>query len=188
MSTIKNNPLLKGASGMLGDVVVFREVRGKLVMSNRPKKSGVLTEQQRAVRERFLAAVQYSKTQMADPDSKAWYAARMGSRYLSPYEAAVSDYLKVPVVHNIDVALYTGAVGSIIEVQASDDFQIVSVTVLISTSAGVVLESGEATAKAGNLTWSYAAKVINAAPAGSIIRVSVNDRPGNTTTKEIVVA
>jgi len=27
---------MKGASGILGDVVVYREFRGKLIMSNRP--------------------------------------------------------------------------------------------------------------------------------------------------------
>ena len=43
MSKIMNNPIMKGASGMLGDVVVYREVRGNLIMSNRPKRGRILT-------------------------------------------------------------------------------------------------------------------------------------------------
>jgi len=39
MSKINNNPLLNGVSGMLGDVVVYRQVRGGVIMANKPKKT-----------------------------------------------------------------------------------------------------------------------------------------------------
>ena len=38
MGEIKNNPMMSTASGMVGNTVVFRQVRGKLFFANRPKR------------------------------------------------------------------------------------------------------------------------------------------------------
>jgi hypothetical protein len=94
MPKINNNPIMKGVSGMLGDVVVYRQFRGTTVMSNRPKKSKVLTPHQQAIKSRFLLAVAYAKAQIADPILKAKYQPGPGSEFTSAYIAAIADYLR----------------------------------------------------------------------------------------------
>jgi signal peptidase I len=94
MPKINNNPIMKGASGMLGDVVVYRQFRGTTVMSNRPKKPKVLTTHQQEIKSRFLLAVGYAKAQIADPILKAKYEPQPGSEFTSAYIAAIADYLR----------------------------------------------------------------------------------------------
>lgn len=85
---------MKGVSGMLGDVVVYRQFRGTTVMSNRPKKPKVLTPHQQATKSRFLLAVAFAKTQIADPILKAKYQPGPGGEFTSAYIAAIADYLR----------------------------------------------------------------------------------------------
>src|SRR5688500_1122766 len=96
MSKIKNNPIMKGASGMLGDTVVYREHRGTVIMSNRPKKGRVLTPNQELAKSRFTSAAAYAKKQIADPVTKAEYQPGPTSRLTSAYSVALTDYLKTP--------------------------------------------------------------------------------------------
>jgi hypothetical protein len=94
MPKINNNPIMKGARGMLGGVVVYRQFRGMTIMSNRPKKSKVITPHQQAIKSRFLLAVEYAKKQIADPELKAKYEPDPGSKFTSAYVAALADYLR----------------------------------------------------------------------------------------------
>ena len=188
MSKIKNNPLLKGASGMLGDVVVYREVGGNVIMANRPRKPEVLTAHQEITRERFLRAVQYARTQLANEVTKAEYAAGITASKLSAYAVALTDYLKAPVVNAVDVSKYTGAVGELILIRASDDFRVVGVHVVVSDNAGTVIEQGEAVLQPDSFDdWRYTSTVANAALAGTKITVTASDKPGNATVKETVL-
>src|SRR6478609_7046559 len=111
MSQIKNNVLLHGISGMLGKLLVFRTIRGKLVVSNRPKKAIVLTDHQQIMKGRFLKAVQYARTQMAIPESKAEYATGITLKKHSAYHVALTDHLNAPVISAVDTSRYTGKVN-----------------------------------------------------------------------------
>lgn len=97
MSQIKNNLLLQGASGTLGKLFVFRVIRGRLVICNRPKKADKLTEHQTKMRDRFLKAVHYARIQMANPESKAEYAKNTNDNKHSAYVVALTDYMKPPI-------------------------------------------------------------------------------------------
>lgn len=188
MSIMKNNPLLKGASGMLGDVIVYRESRGKMIMANRPKKRALLTPSQEAAKESFLEAVQYGKKQVADPVSKADYATGIDKRRNSAYAVAVSDYLKVPEVKLIDTTSYVGVVGNAIAIKAVDDFRVVSVIVEIRNAADVVIEQGMATLNAGTVHhWTYLAQSANAMLAGSKITATATDKPGNYGSLQVIL-
>src|SRR5687768_12668383 len=79
---------------MRGGVVVYRQFRGKTIMSNRPRKAKVLTPHQQAIKSRFLLAVEYAKKQIADPILKAKYQPSPGSKFTSAYIAAIADYLR----------------------------------------------------------------------------------------------
>lgn len=188
MSKIKNNPLLKGASGMLGNVIVYREVRGNVIMANRPKKSGVPTVHQEAAKSKFLRAVQYAKKQLADPVARAEYEAGITERKSSAFAVALTDYLKPPKVGAIDGSRYNGAIGDVLSITAFDDFKVTSVQVTITGSTGGILEQGEAQLQPDTIDdWRYAATVANAALPGTKIIVTVRDKPGNVTVAEKVL-
>lgn len=189
MAKIRNNPILKGLSGMLGDVIVYRESRGKMIMSNRPKKRDEPTEHQKTTRSRFLQAVQYAKGQMLDPAAKEEYAAAVSDSVISAYGVAVADYLKGPEVTGIDTTDYTGNVGSAIVINAIDNFKVTDVLVEIRSSSNELIEQGAATQSPLNgLAWEYAAKQLNEQVAGSKVIVKAKDKPNNVTTREFVLS
>jgi hypothetical protein len=103
MPKIDNNPIMKGVSGMLGGVVVYRQFRGMTIMSNRPRKARVITPHQQAIKSRFLLAVEYAKKQIADPVLKAKYEPGPDSEFTSAYIAAVADYLRTAKQNNIEM-------------------------------------------------------------------------------------
>lgn len=188
MSKIKNNPLLKGASGMLGNVVVYREARGRMVMANRPKKNEELTEHQVKTKKLFLRAVQYAKAQVANPVTKAEYEAGITNRKFSAYTVAVTDYLTPPAIDAVDTSRYQGAAGDVLAITASDDFKVVSVQVTITSSTGDLIEQGEAQLQPDTVDdWRYMATAANATLAGTTIAIAVRDKPGNVTVAEIVL-
>jgi hypothetical protein len=188
MSVIKNNPIMKGASGMLGNVVVYREQHGQLIMANKPAKRALLTLAQENAKERFLEAVQYAKAQMANPVAKAEYATGINDRRISAYAVAVSDYLKAPEVKSIDAKGYTGAAGDLISIKAFDDFKVLSVHVEIRNAADLILEQGEAVVTPFSpLLWIYTAQTPNGALVGTKIVAIATDRAGNTGTNQIVL-
>jgi len=188
MAKIKNNPIMKGVSGMLGKVVVYRQVRGNVIMCNRPKKRKVLTQQQEQTKARFLRAVQYAKKQVAAPEIKALYEPKQNSKFTSAYAAAVGDYLSSPTIHMVDTTAYNGKVGDPILIKASDNFMLTSVHISIFNSSGYLLEQSELVLQQDSAEdYVYTTTVANAIVRGTQIIVSVRDRPGNITTEEKVI-
>jgi hypothetical protein len=183
MTKIKNNPLLKGASGMLGDVIVYRQVKGGVIMANKPKSSGNITENQLAVREKFKKAANYAKRQTAIPASKAEYEAKISEKLNSAYAVAVKDFLTAPSVDQVDLAGYNGQVGDKILIQASDDFMVDSVFVTILSAANAVIEAGPAFLTPDG-EWEYTATSANPGAATSKFQVQAKDKPGNVTLSE----
>jgi hypothetical protein len=73
MAVSKNNVITRGASGMLGGMLVFRTLNGKTIISNRPKKPTRESPIQKANRTKFRRATFFAKQMMADPVKKAEY-------------------------------------------------------------------------------------------------------------------
>jgi len=189
MSKINNNPIMKGLSGMLGDVVVFREQRGQTVMANKPKKREQLTAHQQTAMLKFKRATQYAKGQVADPVSKAEYETGISGKINSAYAAALTDCLKGPQVTLIDTSDYRGNQGNLIMINAVDNFKVAGVSVEIFTGANELVEKGSAIADPANVhAWSYAATATNGQLSGSKIVVKAKDKPNNITVKELVLA
>lgn len=189
MSKIRNNTLLKGASGMLGKTIVFREVRGTLIMSNRPKKRATLTPHQETMRSRFLDSIRYAKTAMENPALKAAYAAAITQNKFSAFHVAQTDALTPPVIRMLDAANYDGKPGDTLSVIATDDFRVVSVVVALIHADGSYLEHGEARLLPDSKdTWQYAATVSNPMRAGTKVTVTVRDLPGNVVSTAIFLA
>jgi hypothetical protein len=188
MSKIKNNPIMKGASGMLGKVVVYREVRGNVIMSNRPKRRKVLTPQQMETKSRFLRAVKYAKKQMADPIAKAGYQRGPGSPFPSAYSSAMGDYLKAPIINTINTSRYGGAIGDEVWINATDNFKVTAVNVSIFNMEGKLIEQGDAVPNSDCIDeFLYTITVTNQVLPGTKILVTVRDRPGNITVAEKII-
>jgi hypothetical protein len=187
MSKADNNPILNGVSGMLGGTIIFRQVNGRTIISKAPPKREKPTPHQEKTKARFLQGVAYAREQMKVPYLKALYSKGVTVKKTNPYTVALADFLRAPTIHMIVVSKYNGRIGSIVRVEAADDFQVVSVTVSIFDHENVLLEAGEAVLET-DAKWTYAAMVENDKVMGSRVVVVAADRPGNKTKKETVIA
>jgi hypothetical protein len=187
MAIVKKNIVTQGLSGTLGDTIVFRQSRGRTIVSVTPNQNNTPTTKQKAHRERFQLAVMYAKGQISDPVAKAEYEAAMKEESMSSYALAVTDFMKAPEIEFIDAARYTGKLGDTLLIRAVDDFKVKSVTVTISNADGTLVEKGNAVQQPNQLDWLYTATKANAAIAGDKITVTATDKPGNVTLKERVL-
>lgn len=143
------------------------------------------TEAQVMVRNLFKEAALYAKGAIADPELKKEYQKKAGPGRTA-YNMAFRDYVKAPVVESINVARYTGALDSVIEIHAKDDFRVVTVSVIILLPTGVLLEEGNAVLNPINRNkWTYKATQVNNELAGSVIIATAYDLPGNSGSLEV---
>jgi hypothetical protein len=196
MSKTNNDPLLTSLTGKLGKTLSFRQIRGKKYLVKASKDRDASAPKQLVVQRRFKNAVQYAKWQTdtaksGNPnvaESRALYEKGITADKTSAYAVAFSDYLKVPEVHVIDAQEYQGAIGDVIEVEASDDFMVTAVKLVITSADGTVLERGNAVMSVdSNLKWLYKATVANSVRAGTTLMATAVDRPGNTGSLQVVL-
>jgi hypothetical protein len=191
MAKIKNNLLVRGASGNVGKQFVYRKRGDDTFITRMPEidKNAKPTQKQEQVREQFFAAAGYATGAIADPVLKAQYQKKAKAKSgITAYNIAFRDFLKAPVVKNIDTAKYNGTPGSQIVINATDDFRVIEVTVSIKTAAGVLVEEGNAILNPINRNeWSYTVTQNNAALTGSIILATAKDLPGNKGALQITV-
>ena len=179
------NPVFKQINGQIGDLV-FREVRGKTVISQKADLSHLKrSEAQLAVQARFREGALYGKAVMADPTLKALYQAAAKAEKKPLFSMMVSDYLHPPVVSTIDLNSYRGATGEVIRVTAFDDFEVVSVQVVLADGVGGVLESGAAVVENGR--WTYTTTTAVTPGTTVTVTATARDRPGNMGTAEATI-
>ncbi|WP_320051817.1 hypothetical protein [uncultured Acetobacteroides sp.] len=184
MAKVADNIIVKGIRGMLGDMLVFRQLNGQTIVSAKPKKPATRTAKQQEGQERFRLAVAYAKASMGNPQLKELYASRISARCTSAHQVAIADYLNAPRIDAIDASLYKGLAGGTITVSASDNFMVASVQVAIHTADGEVIESGSA-AKGTDDRWIYATIQQHHGYASCQITATASDLPGNTAEKTI---
>jgi hypothetical protein len=148
MAIIHSNSFVKGFSGSLGSVV-FRQLRGKTIMSGKPDKVTKQSTLQRENRTRFKAASAWAKAQMLDPDKKSYYWRKAKKLKLpNAYTAAVSDYMRKGEIKEIDTRQYKGNIGDTIRLKIQKkDFAVHKVEVTIYSDDGSILESSMAVRK-----------------------------------------
>jgi hypothetical protein len=155
MAKVKLNPVLQKIQGKFGDIV-FKRHNQNVVMSRKSDGGDKPpTEAQVAQRRKFLLATRYAKSVLNDSEKKAFYESAAKSSGTPVYALAVGDYLKSPVVDEIDLSGYTGKAGETIRIQAHDDFEVTGVEVAITDSNGAVLEQGAAVSATDTLEWTY---------------------------------
>ncbi|NOT73547.1 MAG: hypothetical protein HOP08_01375 [Cyclobacteriaceae bacterium] len=177
-------------SGVFGESISVRKVNGRLVFTNRPKKKrGAPTPKEIAHRERLSEAAQYAKSVAQDDELRALYAARVKGKHESAQSVAIGDFLNPPAVSAIEAAKYRGAIGNIIYVHASDDFQVIKVTITIIDADGVVVEEGEAVndSKMRVNRWKYKTVAVNPTLKSTRIIAVAYDRPWNVGKREVIV-
>ena len=185
MARSKFNVITHGLSGLVGDMIVFRQKANKTFVSGKPRPSSKpVTAIALAIRAKFKRATIYANSVMENPTLKAAYqlTAKLGQ---SAYNKAFSDYQKAPEIYeDIDLSVYTGAVGQEIHLSVIDDFRVDSVHVQIKLPAGTILEEGLADQSANGLDWVYTTTAANAEVPGSQIIFTAKDLPGNQTVLE----
>ncbi len=174
--------------GVLGEKVTLEKVNNRVVVTNRPKRIlKPVTEKQEAIRQRFLEAVQYSKEELAKEDGRQMYEAAVPEKGRTARMVAMTDYLSVPKVRDLNTSEYLGGIGDLIVVRATDDFMVTGVKIVIKDSDGNVLEKGEAEPTGKINYWQYAATVSNPSLKGTKIQVTAFDRPGNKGFREVTL-
>jgi hypothetical protein len=97
MAIVTNNPLVNGLSGMLGQTLVFKNLRGKTIVAGRPRPAKTQSEQQRQNRSKFRQAAAWAKTVLRDPQKEAYYQQKARKLHLpNAYTAAITDYMRRP--------------------------------------------------------------------------------------------
>ncbi len=184
MAKVGRNMVTTGLSGKLGDLLVFRVVNGKTVVSQAPAPSSKEpSEAQIVQKKKFQKAVLYAKSAIASPEIKAAYEAEAADGK-SAYNVAVADFLNAPQIEEIDISTYTGKVGDTIQILPTDDFEVTEVSVTIENADGTIVENGQAIQTEGSPYYTFTATALNETLDGDKITIQVSDVPGNTTTEQ----
>ena len=190
MSKVIGNSVVKGAKGLFGDDIVFKKVRGNMVMAKppAPRDKREMSDKQKAHAKRFLKATQFATRMLANPTTAAEYEGGITLRKFTARLVAISDYLNAPEVDSINTDLYFGNPGDKVIIDATDDFLVKAVKVTITDSTGAVIEQGDAGPDAEDVSpWTYVVTKANASLPGTTIRAVAYDKPGNKGTLEIVM-
>lgn len=92
MAIVKNNLITEGLSGKLGNMLVFRNMGNKTIVSTVPKANENPSEDQKLNREKFQSAVIYRKSAISEPTTKLAYKKAGVKEGLSAYNVAVADF------------------------------------------------------------------------------------------------
>jgi len=97
MAKLINNPLMQGASGIIGKTLIFRQMKnGTTVIAMRPKpRTKPITPAEAATHQRFKEAAHKAKKRAQDPILRAQYLAKAKPGQ-SAYLVALTEYLNTP--------------------------------------------------------------------------------------------
>lgn len=186
MAKSENNVLTHGLSGKIGDLLVFRNVNGKTIVSKAPAKSSKApSEKQMEHRENFQEAVIYGNSVRLTPELKALYESSLQEGQ-TLYRVALADFMKAPKIKEVNMDEYTGLKGSRIVIRAIDDFMVKEVVVAIYATDATLVEQGFAAKHINGLDWIYTATQNN--QVGAKIVITASDIPGNHTVSQIDMA
>src|SRR4051812_28962803 len=66
MAELKDNYVMHGMSGKLGNLLVFKQWFGRTIAAKKPRKNNTVSADQQAVRDKFQQATVYAKAAIAD--------------------------------------------------------------------------------------------------------------------------
>jgi hypothetical protein len=185
MARSKNNLLTKGLSGMVGKQIVFRTWNGKTFISVAPKKPTKQSSVQKENRSKFKRATIYAKNMMKDPAKKAEYKEIAKKLQLpNAYTAAITDYMRNPLIEELDLSSYSGKAGEEISVTVSKKgFEVQDVELIVVDQNGEVIEEGKARKGLAH-EWIYKTSNDLEESWTPKFLIRVRDRSGNITKKQ----
>jgi hypothetical protein len=184
MSQSKNNIVTEGLSGKVYQLV-FRQWFGKTIVAKRPRTFSTNSASQLSIRDSFKKAAVYAKAAITDAATRLAYKAKAKPGQ-SAYNMAFADFFKPPSIGDIDTSTYSSQAGSTINIEATDDFKVVSVKVKIEKANGTLVEQGSATLSSDGLHWLYTVTA-SGNITGNVISVTATDLPGNAIVKQITI-
>ena len=132
MAIIRDNLVTEGMSGMLGDMLVFKNLRGKTIVCKRPSRPRKQSASQKENRNKFREASRWAKTMLLDPNKKEYYQKKALKLKLSnAYTAAIADFMRAPSVKQVN------AYGDTVTYSvAKRDFALAKVVVIVKQPSG----------------------------------------------------
>ena len=147
MAKVHRNPVVRGMSGGIGNLVFRQMPDGSTYVSGKPDFSRrKFSKDQKNHQSRFKEAVAYARKAAK---SQPIYAKLAEGTIMSAYNFALSDWFNPSVIHAIERR------DGRIRVNASDNVMVTRVQVTILDEAGKVIEKGEAV-KADGDWWEFA--------------------------------
>ena len=188
MATVRNNILTQSFSGALGDMIVFRQLRGKTIVAKKGEPPRRQSAQQRENRSRFKEATLFAKAAMLNPERKAYYWRKAKKLNLpNAYTAAITDFMRKGEIKAIDAKPYKGKAGNTITIKASKkDFALNTVSVSICDAQGTIIESAAAIKKEPGVFMYKASQTVDIRK-GVTIRVMLTDRGSDDVMQTVCV-
>ena len=182
----RNNLIMQNTRGMIGKQVVFKKRKGTRYVAAPPRvnENRKPTKNQLSHQEKFRRATEYANDAILDPEVKRAYE-KVANKKQSAQNMAFRDAYYPPEILSVITKGYTGAIGNIIVVNAKDDFKVTAVKVRIYSASRELIEEGQAIANNDGMLWVYTCTAGNADVAGSVVKVSAYDIPGNETVVEV---
>lgn len=186
MARIVKNIVMEGVSGKLGKLIVFKQLRGKTIISAKGI-STVKSPKQQERMEQFKMAAKYAKEATAKKDMKEFYRRGVTDRKHTPYLVAIADFLNAPEIHQVDISRYNGGINQKINVIVTDDFMVDKVIVEISLADGSNIESGSAEDIGDGTTWVYSSAIDISSTVEIQVKAVAYDLPGNVTSMVVTI-
>ena len=180
MAKVKFSPSLAEVQGKI-DQWVYRRLNGQALVAPYQKREDNPSPAQAAHRQRFRDAQAYAQSVLADPLKCLAYRKLAAARGCPPNAILVSNFFTPPVIEEVDLSAYHGQVGGMIRACATDDIEVVSVTVAVRAADAAMLETGTAT-KDHDL-WVYRSTTAIADTESVTIEVTAQNRAGAKATK-----
>jgi hypothetical protein len=169
--------LMYDVSGRVGRLV-FRRQGDQTIVQMGGERYAKPSKAQKKRQGLFKDAADYAKKVLSDPLQQAIYRGLGAERNQPPNALLISNYLNPPKVDLIELSGYHRKAGDVVKVLATDDIEVVSVTVRILDADGAVLEAGPASKVHG--VWIYRATVSAPARESLTIEAIATDRPGHS--------
>jgi hypothetical protein len=183
-----NNPVMQGSTGRIGKTNFRRTVFGTVIANMSDHKRKAATANQLAFRLRAKEASAYIKARMKSDALFSERYTRLAKRGHTAFLTAYADYMKPPIIHEVNISLYNGQVGDLITVRATDTFGVESVSVKITDVNGNLIESGQALFANPTPNWTYVVQNHNSDVIGSTIEIVASDFSGASTLQEEIIA
>ena len=185
MAKLDPNTVIGMLQGKLGNLVFSRLRSGVIAVRRKPVRQTPATPNELANQSRFEAAARYVTCVRLDPIRYAPYQAAGKLLGRRACDLANADFRHPPEVREIDPGGLAGHAGDSLAIEATDDFEVARVAVVISTLDGAILEQGDAVPDAASGRWRYVVRQDLSGGQTVLVRITAYDRPGNVAVKAV---